>query len=55
MKLPEIDRPIIVLGAPRSGTTLIFNTLAARSDFSCPTHPPAVVPFARPVEGPATL
>ena len=38
MKLPEIDRPIILLGAPRSGTTLIFNTLAARSDLAWFSH-----------------
>jgi hypothetical protein len=38
MKLPEIDRPIIVLGAPRSGTTLIFNTLASRSDLAWFSH-----------------
>ena len=34
MSLPEIDRPIIVVGAPRSGTTLVFNTFSARSDLA---------------------
>ena len=34
MTLPEIDRPIIFVGAPRSGTTLVFNTFAARRDLA---------------------
>jgi hypothetical protein len=34
MSPPPIDRPIIVVGAPRSGTTLVFNTFAARSDLA---------------------
>lgn len=34
MSLPEIDRPIIVVGAPRSGTTLVFNSFAARPDLA---------------------
>lgn len=34
MSLPEIDRPIIFVGAPRSGTTLVFNTFAARPDLA---------------------
>lgn len=34
MSLPEIDRPIIFVGAPRSGTTLVFNTFAAHPDLA---------------------
>lgn len=30
----EVDRPIFVVGAPRSGTTVIFNTFAARPDLA---------------------
>ena len=34
MTPPDIDRPVFVVGAPRSGTTLVFNTFAARSDLA---------------------
>lgn len=34
MTPPSIDRPVFVVGAPRSGTTLVFNTFAARSDLA---------------------
>lgn len=36
--LSEVDRPIFVVGVPRSGTTLIFNSFAVRPDLAWFTH-----------------
>ena len=34
VKPAPVDRPIFVIGVPRSGTTVIFNTFAARPDIA---------------------
>ena len=34
MSRAHVDRPIFVVGVPRSGTTVVFNTFAARPDIA---------------------
>ena len=48
----EIDRPIIVAGLPRSGTTHLLNLLAADARLRSLPYWEALEPFPKPGEGP---